>query len=385
MIPTEQKLTYQKEKKIIIHAIHEAINRGNSFSLWKSPGVDKKHLIISTTGVKKLDELTFEDTEPGFVFSPFSPDQKQIFFPADVLYIIENGVLIDGVANSEWDSEANKLIHSHYLPVGKNDSAPDFQKLVELGVASINSGTLEKIVPARFKDIPRNDNFELLDVFHQLCEKHPLAFVSLVSSPETGTWMGATPELLVSVAQNKFKTVALAGTLPYSPDINLKYVAWTQKEIEEQALVCRYIINCFKKIRLREYEEHGPKTIVAGNLMHLKTEYEVDTLATNFPQLGSVMLKLLHPTSAVCGMPLENSLAFLKDHEGFDRQFYSGYLGPVNLKAESHIYVNLRCMQIFSDKVRIYAGAGVTSDSSSETEWMETEMKILTLQKIITQ
>ncbi|MBK7650997.1 MAG: chorismate-binding protein [Flammeovirgaceae bacterium] len=215
--------------------------------------------------------------------------------------------------------------------------------------------------------------------------KASLAFVSLVSSPETGTWMGATPELLVSVAQNKFKTVALAGTLPYSPDINLKYVAWTQKEIEEQALVCRYIINCFKKIRLREYEEHGPKTIVAGNLMHLKTEYEVDTLATNFPQLGSVMLKLLHPTSAVCGMPLENSLAFLKDHEGFDRQFYSGYLGPVNLKAESHIYVNLRCMQIFSDKVRIYAGAGVTADSVSETEWMETEMKMHTLQKIITQ
>ena len=50
---TEQKLTSQEEKKIIIHAIHEAINRGHSFSLWKSPGVDKKNLIISTTGVKK--------------------------------------------------------------------------------------------------------------------------------------------------------------------------------------------------------------------------------------------------------------------------------------------------------------------------------------------
>ncbi|MBP9926858.1 MAG: chorismate-binding protein [Cyclobacteriaceae bacterium] len=385
MTPTEQKSIYQEEKKIIIHSIHEAIDRGNSFSLWRSPGVDKKHLIISTTGVKKLDELTFEDAEPGFVFSPFSPDQKKIFFPADLLYTFENGFLIDGVVNSEWDSESKVVTHSHYLPVENNGSAPDFQKLVERGVASINSGALEKIVPARFKDITRNENFDLLNVFHQLCEKHPLAFVSLVSSPETGTWMGATPELLVSVAQNKFKTVALAGTLPYSPDINLKSVAWTQKEIEEQALVCRYIINCFKKIRLREYEEHGPKTTVAGNLMHLKTEYEVDTLATNFPQLGSVMLKLLHPTSAVSGMPLENALTFLKAYEGFNRQFYSGYLGPVNLKTESHIYVNLRCMQVFSDKVRIYAGAGVTADSVSETEWMETEMKMQTLQKIITQ
>jgi isochorismate synthase len=353
--------------------------------LWKAPGIDKKHLIISTSGIKKLAEVSLEDSEPGFVFSPFYPDRKKIFFPADDLFIFETGLLIDGTVNPEWDSEEKEISYSHYLPLMDNSTAPDFQKLVERGVASIDSGNLEKIVPARFKDITRSKNFDLLDVFNQLCEKHPLALVSLVSSPETGTWVGATPELLASVVQNKFRTVALAGTLPYTPDINLKYVAWTQKEIEEQALVCRYIINCFKKIRLREYEEHGPKTIVAGNLLHLKTEYEVDMAATNFPQLGSVMLKLLHPTSAVCGMPLENSLAFLKEHEGFDRQFYSGYLGPVNLKEESHIYVNLRCMQIFEDKVRIYAGAGVTADSVSETEWMETEMKMLTLQNIITQ
>jgi isochorismate synthase len=105
--------------------------------------------------------------------------------------------------------------------------------------------------------------------------------------------------------------------------------------------------------------------------------------ATNFPQLGSVMLKLLHPTSAVCGMPLENSLAFLKKNEGYNREFYSGYLGPVNIKKESHIYVNLRCMQIFKDAVRLYAGAGVTTDSIAETEWTETEMKMATLQTII--
>ena len=77
-----------------------------------------------------------------------------------------------------------------------------------------------------------------------------------------------------------------------------------QKDIEEQALVERYVISCFKKIRLREYDEHGPKTMIAGNVLHLKTEFEVDMVATNFPQLGSVMLNLLHPTSAVCGMPL---------------------------------------------------------------------------------
>jgi isochorismate synthase len=208
--------------------------------------------------------------------------------------------------------------------------------------------------------------------------------VSFVSSPIIGTWIGATPEVLVSVEDNRiFRTVALAGTKAFTEGTNLKQVAWTQKEIEEQALVSRYIISCFKKIRLREFEEHGPKTIVAGNLMHLKTDFTVDMKATNFPQLGSVMLKLLHPTSAVCGMPLETALDFLKEHEGYNREFYSGYFGPVNVQNNITLFVNLRCMQLFGNQALIYAGAGVTIDSVPSTEWEETEMKMNTLLNVI--
>ncbi|MFM7486043.1 MAG: chorismate-binding protein, partial [Cytophagales bacterium] len=184
-------------------------------------------------------------------------------------------------------------------------------------------------------------------------------------------------------SQSKFKTHALAGTQPYSASVDIKSVAWTQKEIEEQALVSRYIINCFKKIRVREYTEHGPKTVVAGNVMHLKTDYEIDMNEVNFPQLGSVMLKLLHPTSAVCGMPLDAALEFLKTNEAYNRELYSGYLGPVNFDGESQLYVNLRCLQLFEKTARLYAGAGVTSGSDPEKEFLETEMKMKGLKRMI--
>ena len=101
MISTEKKSINREEKKIIIHAIHEAISQGHSFTLWKAPGIDKKHLIISTSGIKKLAEVSLEDSEPGFVFSPFYPDRKKIFFPADDLFIFETGLLIDGTVNPE--------------------------------------------------------------------------------------------------------------------------------------------------------------------------------------------------------------------------------------------------------------------------------------------
>lgn len=382
MVFTDKKNREASTTELVSRILSRALERRQSFSLWKMPGKNEIYLILSDS-VKYLDDINLEGSETGFAFAPFDPVEKKIFFPADMLYQIENGAVSPKApAEILHDSTPGEL--AFYQKPKRDEATANFQQLVQASVASIEQGQFEKVVPSRFKDIAV-DKLNLVDAFERLCEKHPQALVSLVSSPGTGTWLGASPELLVSVIQNKFKTVALAGTLPYSPDINLKSVAWTQKEIEEQALVCRYIINCFKKIRLREYEEHGPKTTVAGNVMHLKTEYEVDMLATNFPQLGSVMLKLLHPTSAVCGMPMESSIDFLKKQEGYQREYYSGYLGPVNLKTESHLYVNLRCFQWFSDQVRMYAGAGVTADSIAEQEWSETEMKMDNLRNILIQ
>jgi isochorismate synthase len=368
---------------IIQNSIQKTIREGGAFSLWRMPQTQEKVLFISTTGVTELDSVNLEESEPGFIFAPFRPDQKKVFLKADLVFKFKNDTLLESPASYpnksvELESDPINTYSIPYYTSKKKSTLPaDYQQLVSKCVSQIEGGMLEKIVPSRFKEVELPPTFDLLQAFHSLCDQQPNAMVSLVSSGHTGTWLGATPELLVSLDnKSKFKTHALAGTLPYSLNMDLKSVAWTQKEIEEQALVSRYIINCFKKIRLREYQEYGPKTIVAGNIMHLKTDYEVDLKEVNFPQLGSVMLKLLHPTSAVCGMPLEAAMNFLEAHEGYDREFYSGYLGPVNYQSESSIFVNLRCMQLLEDKVRLYAGAGVTADSIPEKEWEETEMKM---------
>ncbi|MBN8575578.1 MAG: chorismate-binding protein [Cytophagales bacterium] len=369
-----------QETEIISSHIAVALQKKHSFCLWKTPGADEKFLITSAQ-VFEETEVTLEGGTKGFVFAPFLPIEPKTIFPADTILHFQNGHLVEGNVVSEVRSFTTTDL---YTSTPKNNPTLGYTQLVEQSLAQIESGQLEKIVPSRYSDFSYSPRVNVLQIFNQLCENHPQALVSFVSSPQTGTWIGATPELLVSVANNKFKTVALAGTLPYSPAVNLKNVAWTQKEIEEQALVCRYIINCFKKIRLREYEEHGPRTTVAGNVMHLKTDYEVDMEATNFPQLGSVMLKLLHPTSAVCGMPLAPALDFLQTMEGYDREFYSGYLGPININATSTVFVNLRCAQLFADRVRIYAGAGVTQDSDAAEEFRETEVKMENLKKLFT-
>ena len=144
-------------------------------------------------------------------------------------------------------------------------------------------------------------------------------------------------------------------------------------------MVSRYIIEQFKIIRLREFEETGPRSVRAGNMIHLKTEYIVDLKKVQFPELGTVMLNLLHPTSAVCGMPKFSALRFIAANENLNREFYSGYLGPVNMNGQSRLYVNLRCMQILQNRAVLYAGAGITHGSIPENEWEETALKCQTL------
>ncbi|HTH56530.1 MAG TPA: chorismate-binding protein [Cyclobacteriaceae bacterium] len=372
--------------------INRMLGLGGSLMYWRLPNSNEKTLIVCNTGAALKSELTLEGTMPSFAFAPFNPNKDKYLFNADLVFKFKGEELVSGpdVSSTPFFSttEESAAGQKKQLFFSRESSEEveigNFSELVDACIQKAESREIEKIVPSKYKDVDLPENFDVLKTFNTLCEKHPNAFVSLVTSPETGTWLGASPELLVSVdAQEKFRTIALAGTQKAPPNVNIKSVAWTQKEIEEQALVSRYVINCFKKIRVREYLEQGPHTVVAGGLLHLRTDYEVNTREINFPQLGSVMLKLLHPTSAVCGMPFETAFDFLQKHEGYDREFYSGYLGPVNFDGESKLFVNLRCMQIFETKARIYAGAGVTADSVTDHEVDEVEMKIKTLSQIL--
>lgn len=377
--------------------LNQAFENDYSFALWRLPNDQTKNLILSFSAETLEPKAIIEDLSSGYMFAPFDKTKSRYFLKADLFFSFSEGRLKESTNSEQTSSQhwLNEVIAKaspkntkNFFPkessAGTGSDKERYEQLVKKSIDQIEEGTFEKIVPSRSKRVDLPESFDAIETFQKLCDTYPNAMISFISIPAVGTWIGASPELLIQVENNHiFKTVALAGTKPFEPGTNIKNVAWTQKEIEEQALVCRYIISNFKKIRLREYDEQGPKTIIAGNVMHLKTTYAVDMKETNFPQLGSVMLQLIHPTSAVCGMPLEESLAFLKANEGYDREFYSGYLGPVNINNTINLFVNLRCMQLTGNQAILYAGAGVTADSVPESEWEETEIKMNTLLKVI--
>ena len=178
-------------------------------------------------------------------------------------------------------------------------------------------------------------------------------------------------------------TMALAGTQRRPNDLPLERVTWGRKETVEQDMVSAYVRGFFWDAGVTHVVESGPQTIAAGSVVHLQTLFRVELPEAERLALANRVLDELHPTSAVCGMPKHQALAFILAHEGYDRSFYSGFLGPVHIQGESSLYVNLRCMQLGENAAHLYVGAGITADSQPQAEWRETELKAETMLAVL--
>lgn len=371
-------------------------------ALWRLPSEDASHAIVDLSGSAQPAPIDFGAGQAGFVMSPFVDDHSHATLRIRADVHLTRGVLQslrelwNGQRNrferfmadfSSFQREESLASPAWYVsagePVEPCSSQADYRSLVQRAIEFISNSGLAKVVVSRQARAPLLADFDPVAVFHRLCDRYPEAFVSLVAVPEVGTWIGATPELLLADDGDTLRTMALAGTQALPADLRLSAVAWSPKEIEEQALVSDYIRDFFRQAEVTTIEETGPQTVAAGNVAHLRTDFRVHLPNESRMALANRVLHELHPTSAVCGMPKDKALAFILQNEGYDRSFYSGFLGPVHVRCQSHLFVNLRCMQLLEHSAALYVGGGVTRESDPDAEWRETELKAETLLAVL--
>ena len=258
----------------------------------------------------------------------------------------------------------------------------------------LQEGRFRKIVLARQSKDEFEDNIDAEQLFLRACRAYPRMFVALVSTQEGGTWLMATPEVLLeTTAQHQLHTMALAGTMVLRGrhltfDTPLQTadggIRWSDKNIEEQRLVATYIYERLESLAL-DIEEQGPRTVRAGNLAHLRSDFRF-TLREG-KGVGAV-LEALHPTPAVCGIPKRETMDFICQNESAPRRYYSGYCGPLNLAVEGQgerstsLFVSLRCMQMDGRTCLLHAGGGLLKESAEQSEWEETEAKMQTMRNL---
>ncbi|TYP75017.1 isochorismate synthase [Aquimarina intermedia] len=345
---------------------HKQINEVKPFVLFRRPDSEILESYYQTDNSLNYTE---DLTDQGFVMAPFDTQQKSILFP-----------LSKSIKESERiisrDTEGYDQIKSKSI----DPTSDKHIALVAQGIQKIKEGLFDKVVLSR-EECLTVDKKDWIKVFDKLLHFYPTAFVYIWFHPKVGLWMGATPETLLSINKNKLSTMALAATQLYT---KTKRVDWDPKEKKEQQLVTDYIREALEPLgdHLKISE---PYTHRAGNLVHLRSDInaEIDFKLITLQEI----VQKLHPTPAVCGLPKATALQFIKKHESYNRAFYTGYLGEIvkddTSKIDADLYVNLRCMQIFDEEVKIYVGGGITKDSVPEKEWEETVRKTQTMKKVL--
>jgi len=364
------------------HQIFEiCLEKNITFVSYREPNTRQIYTLIqyrrSPLKTNRLEDLL---NFRGFVFAPFMYSTK---FP---YVMIEPDIVLTGEEDDIGILEKLKEIKKQPPADLKNKNGQQpvtrelFMKRVDEIKTAIEYNTLDKLVLSRIHYEPRPRDFKMDLYFRNLNAEYPDAFVYMLCIPGLGCWSGASPEPLVNIHNHEVETISLAGTRKYE-QVPSKKNGWTAKEYEEQQLVTNYIEELLKRRQIPEYYRQGPETQRAGNLLHLKTEFKfsLEFLKEDI----SRFIDELHPTPSICGLPKEEAMLYLQQIENHQREYYAGFLGPVNISGALSLYVNLRCMKIYTDELALYLGAGITSGSNPGDEWEETNSKKMTLLSVI--
>nr|WP_321235622.1 chorismate-binding protein [uncultured Psychroserpens sp.] len=339
-----------------------------------------KAVLQNDTELHIVDDFT----ESGFIYAPYDSENDTIIFPSEMSKTLTSEIKVSS------DTKLKKTLESD-----TENPHEQYIELVQKGIESIINNQFKKVVLSRVEAVTISE-VNPIAIFKSLLNRYQTAFVYIWYHPKVGLWLGATPETLLHIEGQRFKTMALAGTQPY---VNTTKVEWDIKNIEEQQVVTDFI-----KKELAPYTNElitmPAQTIKAGQLLHLQSKIS-GTLRVK--RLRDIIFAL-HPTPAVCGLPKKEAKDFIKFNENYDREFYTGFLGELNIKTSktrntnrrnvennayatvknsSQLYVNLRCMQIKNQQALIYVGGGITKDSKPQLEWEETVNKKQTIGSVL--
>ena len=359
-----------------------------SFALFRLPHAENCTLIEQHEG----EPLHFQSCrelngQHGFVLAPFhvSAEHPILMIRPDQVQEITLHDLCAQFGGSSFETSQPKAAST-------SDNTPDRDYAIDFANfhAQLSNGVFRKIVLSRSKELSRDYAVDVRQLFCQACRLYPRLFIALVSLPDGTCWLTATPEILLEGIGSQWRTIALAGTMQLQGDElqgEGEHVRWSAKNIQEQRYVATYISQCLEQFSL-DFVEEGPRTVRAANLVHLRSDFTFHL--PDASQVGN-LLQALHPTPAVCGLPKHETFEFILHNEHTPRQYYSGFMGPLDLShvagisaaSSTHLYVSLRCMQITDSTYRLYAGGGLLKDSLLEQEWQETEAKMQTMRGLL--
>ena len=260
-----------------------------------------------------------------------------------------------------------------------------YQNAVAQALENIAQDKYEKIVLARAVDIRAENAFAPLDILSRLRDRFASCFCYSFANAKGTSFIGASPERLVSVQGSKLSTEALAGSCARGNSVRqdarlARELLSSDKNLRENRMVVQSICKRLKDLGIEVTAPESPSLRKLANVQHLRIPVQ-----GTIPEGAHILdvVNALHPTPAVGGRPRAKACPDIKPLEGFDRGLYAGVLGYFDAKGTGEMVVGIRSGLFQADQARLFAGAGIVDGSVPEDEFTETNLKLDALQRAI--
>ncbi|MBI5058698.1 isochorismate synthase [candidate division KSB1 bacterium] len=253
---------------------------------------------------------------------------------------------------------------------------PNWRRAVGAALAEFEQGELDKVVIAERVRLALSGVVELRDVLGVLGNVEDCALFACRDTA-SGIFLGASPERLFRMQGRELEVDSLAGTRPrgatVSDDDRLALeLERSAKERREQACVTEFLRAQLADVCEQVHEDTAAAVRRLANVQHLQTRLRGVLRAEVTPDQ---LLRLLHPTPAVCGNPVAPAREWIRSHEPHARGLYAGAVGWIDVQ-DAEFMVAIRSGLLRDHHAYLYAGAGIVPGSRAEAEYAECGWKM---------
>ena len=252
-----------------------------------------------------------------------------------------------------------------------------WEATVEEALRVIRGGSVTKVVLARTLDVRARGRVDPADVADHLWEANRGSQVFLFEPEPGATIVGAAPETVAKLRHGVFHATAVAGSIRRGTgrqeqrNLAARLLA-SEKDRSEQRIALDDMVASLEPVARVIRVDEEPHVLTLARIQHLESEIRARVPAgTHVLDL----LRILHPTPAVCGLPRDEAMAWLQREEPFERGWYAGPVGAFDVDGNGTFAPALRTGVCVGDSWRLFAGAGIVEGSVPALEWEETRMK----------
>ena len=241
---------------------------------------------------------------------------------------------------------------------------------------AVRSGAIQKAVIARDVFVTSSQPIDIHSVLLRLRNSFGSSYQFSVDG-----FIGASPELLVSILDGEVSSHPLAGTAPRTGDpatdaqLAISLLSSAKNQIEHRIVIDAVHDTLLPWCSYLDWEPEASIVAVA-NVQHLGTHMSGRLSQPFLHVLDAVYA--LSPTPALGGFPRDKALKLISDVEGMSRGRYGGAVGWFDSRGNGVFAVSIRCAEFSNNNktARLFAGGGIVADSEPLSELAETQAKL---------